>query len=215
LEIVGVEAFLGGGQAQEIAASRDLLDVSVFPLSKEFRIPFADGTFDLVVSNMVMEHVEDLDFTLSEISRVLKPAGKLLALFPTSEVVREGHCGIPFAHYFEKDSKWRYPYMRIMRGIGLGYFKKGKSQRQWALHSMDWLDKYTAYRSYDDIQNIFTNYKFVIEHYEVDYVNYRLNKKGINLPFFLRTSTLWRIFARSCYRLLGGVVILAAKDVGK
>ncbi len=47
-----------------------------------------------------MEHVDDLNFTLSELARVFKPSGKVLTLFPSAEVIREGHCGIPFAHWF-------------------------------------------------------------------------------------------------------------------
>lgn len=215
LNVVGVEAFYAGSCAKDIAASRGLLDVSVFSLSKGFRIPFPDETFDLVVCNQVMEHVTDLDFTLSEIARVLKQQGKLLTLFPSAEVIREGHCGIPFAHWFTKNSKWRYPYMRLMRGLGLGYFQEGKSQRQWVLDFMDWLDKYTVYRPCNDIHQTFINNGFVVKHCEVEYVNYRLNGKGINLHGFLRSSAVWSFFASNFYRRVGGVVILATKGEGQ
>lgn len=39
------------------------------------RLPFADGTFDAVLSCGVLEHVEDPDASLEEIKRVLVPAG--------------------------------------------------------------------------------------------------------------------------------------------
>jgi ubiquinone/menaquinone biosynthesis C-methylase UbiE len=39
------------------------------------RYPYADGAFDLVVSNYVVEHVEDPSAHLTEIFRVLKPGG--------------------------------------------------------------------------------------------------------------------------------------------
>lgn len=41
-------------------------------------IPFADNYFSTVVSNCVLEHVEDLDILVSEIFRVLKPGGIFL-----------------------------------------------------------------------------------------------------------------------------------------
>jgi len=41
-------------------------------------IPFASGSFDLVTSNMVFEHVADPGRTLKEIRRVLQPGGLLL-----------------------------------------------------------------------------------------------------------------------------------------
>jgi malonyl-CoA O-methyltransferase len=40
------------------------------------RLPFADDRFDLVVSGLVLEHVDNLDSFFSEARRVLKPAGR-------------------------------------------------------------------------------------------------------------------------------------------
>src|ERR1019366_9228148 len=61
---------------------------------------FADCYFDLVVNNQVLEHVDDLDGVLREIHRVVKPGGQVLSIFPSRDVFREGHIGIPFAHWF-------------------------------------------------------------------------------------------------------------------
>lgn len=46
------------------------------------RIPFKDATFDLVVSNNVLEHLEEPDATFLEIERVLKPDGSFLFKTP-------------------------------------------------------------------------------------------------------------------------------------
>lgn len=46
------------------------------------KIPFADNTFDYVVSNAVLEHVRDPFSAASEITRVLKPGGKMFILVP-------------------------------------------------------------------------------------------------------------------------------------
>jgi len=43
-------------------------------------IPFDDGHFDVVSSFNSLDHVDDLDATIAEIKRVLKPAGTLLVL---------------------------------------------------------------------------------------------------------------------------------------
>jgi SAM-dependent methyltransferase len=45
-------------------------------------LPFADATFDLVCALDIIEHVEDEDGALSEISRVAKPGGSLLISTP-------------------------------------------------------------------------------------------------------------------------------------
>jgi SAM-dependent methyltransferase len=47
-------------------------------------LPFGDGEFDLVVLGLVAEHLVDLDGTLTEVARVLRPGGRCLlsALHP-------------------------------------------------------------------------------------------------------------------------------------
>jgi SAM-dependent methyltransferase len=48
------------------------------------RLPFAAGSFDLVTSNMVFEHLETPAATLREIGRVLRPGGCLLVHTPNA-----------------------------------------------------------------------------------------------------------------------------------
>lgn len=47
-------------------------------LDKDGRVPLASGSFDVVLSTQVLEHVEDPQLYLSECQRLLKPGGKLL-----------------------------------------------------------------------------------------------------------------------------------------
>jgi len=54
--------------------------VDVFYNGKE--IPFEDETFDSVLSTQVFEHVEDIEFTIRELHRVLKKDGKILITAP-------------------------------------------------------------------------------------------------------------------------------------
>jgi ubiquinone/menaquinone biosynthesis C-methylase UbiE len=44
------------------------------------RYPFPDNYFSVISANMVLHHIEDIDFTLSEINRVLKPGGVFCVL---------------------------------------------------------------------------------------------------------------------------------------
>ena len=46
------------------------------------RLPFADASFDVVLSFQVFEHVSDTSHYLSEIRRVLRPGGKLVLITP-------------------------------------------------------------------------------------------------------------------------------------
>jgi SAM-dependent methyltransferase len=55
-----------------------------FVLGDAAVLPFAAASFDAIVSNNSLEHVEDLDGCLAEISRVLKPTGSLYVAVPDS-----------------------------------------------------------------------------------------------------------------------------------
>ena len=46
-------------------------------------LPFADGSFNTVVSNCVVEHIPDLTAVLSEVARVLRPAGTFATTLPS------------------------------------------------------------------------------------------------------------------------------------
>jgi SAM-dependent methyltransferase len=62
-----------------------------------YRLPFADATFDLVVSDQVMEHVQDHDLAFREIHRVLKPGAISLHRFPPRWRPIEVHVRMPLA----------------------------------------------------------------------------------------------------------------------
>ena len=52
-------------------------------------IPYSDNSFDFVIANHVLEHVLNPKLTLSEINRVLKPAGMAILQTPFSAVLSE------------------------------------------------------------------------------------------------------------------------------
>ncbi|HEY0284056.1 MAG TPA: methyltransferase domain-containing protein, partial [Vicinamibacterales bacterium] len=45
-------------------------------------LPFADGEFDFVICNHVLEHVDDVDAAAAEMFRVLKPRGRAICQTP-------------------------------------------------------------------------------------------------------------------------------------
>jgi SAM-dependent methyltransferase len=136
-------------------------------------IPFPDGYFDVVVHNQVFEHVADLDVVLAEIARVLKPNGVMLALFPDDRCWREGHCGIPFLHWFEKGSTLRVYYAFMVRSFGFGYFHGNRSRMEWARNFCQWLDKWTFYRPYEQIRASLQPYFSVPRHIEGEWFDAR------------------------------------------
>ncbi len=53
------------------------------------QLPFADGSFDTVVSAWMLYHVPDLDAGLAEIARVLVPGGALIAVTNSVDHISE------------------------------------------------------------------------------------------------------------------------------
>lgn len=62
----------------------------------DYRLPFADDTFDCIVSFYVFEHVQNWQQALAEIQRVLKPGGVCLHIFPSKYCPIEPHLFVPF-----------------------------------------------------------------------------------------------------------------------
>jgi hypothetical protein len=115
-------------------------------------------------------------------------------------------------HWFSRDSALRYPYMRFMRALGLGHFKVGKTKRIWARDFIDWLDRFTVYRTYNQIQISFQKAGFPIRHIEEDYIAFRLSRLGFSKLASWAGSHLLRQPARFACRRLGGMVILATRE---
>ena len=65
-------------------------------VARSEQLPFADGSFDVVLSHHVIEHVDDHDLHVSEMRRVLRPDG--LAYLGTPNLdspFMRGHVGNP------------------------------------------------------------------------------------------------------------------------
>lgn len=51
-------------------------------------LPFSDGQFSTVISNSVLEHIEDLDPVISEVSRVLAKGGTFVFCVPNDQFLK-------------------------------------------------------------------------------------------------------------------------------
>lgn len=209
LNIYGTEIFFSQSDRQNVEKSGLLGEI--IRESKNNRLDFADEYFDLVLNNQVFEHIRNVDTALAEISRVMKKDAILVCLFPTGEVIREGHIGIPFAHWFSRNSPVRYYYTLCLRSLGFGFFKQGLSKAQWTKEKLDWIDNYAFYRKRKDILKHFLKY-FEIGLVEDDYIKFRLsaNRKMAWLSPLLKFPLVKKISQLLFHRLVG-VVILAKK----
>jgi SAM-dependent methyltransferase len=167
-------------------------------------IPYEDSKFDVVVSNQVFEHVPDMAAALREIARVLKPGGTALNVFPDRGVWREGHCGIPFLHWFPKGTQPRVYYAALMRLLGFGNFTAGKSSMQWSHDFCKWLDDWTYYRSAAEIHAQFEDLLGNTTGVEEEWLRARYNGRFESLPVGLQ---------RFIVRKLGGRTLVSTRGV--
>jgi SAM-dependent methyltransferase len=175
LDAHGVDVFYGGGALREAAARTGLLGSRIHELEGD-RIPLATASVDVVVANMVFEHIDAFEPALAEIDRVLRPGGVFLNLFPSDAVWREGHVGLPFVHRFPKrDFGARLVYAMVLRALGLGFNKGDKPVRQWAREAIDWLDRWTHYKSLAEIERTFAR-TFDVSRIDGDFLVGRLHR---------------------------------------
>jgi len=111
--------------------------IGLSPSSSDYyRIPFDDDTFDVVISDMVLEHVGNYDEMVRELHRVLKPGGSFLHFFPPPLSLLEGHTKIPFGAAFHPD--W---YLKLLSHAGVRmWHQKGKSAQESFQWTRDYLN---------------------------------------------------------------------------
>lgn len=74
------------------------------------KLPFKDKTFDIIISNHVVEHIKEQDLHLDEIKRCLKDNGCCYFATPNLIFPVEPHYKIPLIHYFPN-----YTFFKILK----------------------------------------------------------------------------------------------------
>lgn len=188
----GTEVFYEGGsyESPDLAALVD--DGVIKHFRKHEPVPFGDGTFDLIVSNQVLEHVSDLRVVVAELDRLLADGGWMYHHFPSREVIREGHIGIPLAHRLAP-RRARMLYTLALRTAGLGD-NKGEPPREWTRRKLEWLDAYTHYRPYSEVRGAFEGYALVGR--EADYCRFRAEGTRMRALLNCHDTLQSRVFRR-------------------
>lgn len=105
-------------ESVDVEDVRRLEDGYRFTRVEGVELPFADGAFDVVVSNHVIEHVGDIAAQsrhLRELGRVLRPDGVGYLAVPNRWMLVEPHYKLAFLSWLPR--RLRSPYLAWRRGI--------------------------------------------------------------------------------------------------
>lgn len=203
----GTEIFTRQG-CRDAAEKAGLLGLHVHEVTGVHQ-PFDDDSFDVVCSNMVFEHLPDVEPALAEIRRVLKPGGVFLNIFPSVEVVREGHCGIPLSHRLNRWPGLQTRYLAGWRRLGFGHLKGQRTCKDWAEHFSSYLRSETAYRSWRELRAAYVRNGFTkISRHEDDYAAFRLRSRS-PAAAAVATSPGVREITKTLVRRLATMVVQA------
>jgi len=109
--------------------------------------PYGDDYFDVIVSNQVIEHVDDHELFFRELRRTLKDGGYSVHLVPLRECVWEPHIKLPLFHRLRNhDARTSY----------IGLMVRLRVKRPWLVHPAETVEAYSGREA--DIMRDFTNY---------------------------------------------------------
>lgn len=102
--------------AVDVCDNRSVHDGYCFQLVEGPQLPFPDASFDVVITNHVIEHVGDTAAQrhhLSEVHRVMGPDGVGYLAVPNRWMLTEPHFQLKFLSWWPRSV--RTPYLRLMR----------------------------------------------------------------------------------------------------
>ncbi len=108
-------------QATDLADIKGLSDKFEYVIADGRKLPFGDNTFDSIIMNDSLEHVDDPAIVISECHRVLKKGGVLYANFPPYYHPYGAHLsdaiGMPWVQMFFSDETLIETYKDLVRDL--------------------------------------------------------------------------------------------------
>jgi SAM-dependent methyltransferase len=204
----GTDLFEGGwNQLKESAtALGDRLHLMPSPV----KLPFDDSTFDIVISNQVFEHVKDKGPIIAELSRVLRPGGKLIAIFPTRDVLIEPHLKAPLIHWFENGSRIQKFVLELSHRLGMASASPS-SRDAWIANAIHSLESDMFYISDRTVPSVFGSAFTITHRAEAEWIRDRVSISKTLKPLSnVANNPFVNLFLRqACLRLANGVYIFS------
>lgn len=126
-------------------------------------LPFEPDSFDVVLSDQVLEHVEDLDAFASGISSVTRRGGVGLHVFPARHRPIEPHMKTPFVHWLPKGTARRRALRLALRtGMSADYFTDYPLDDRTSIFAK-YSEEETYYRSQRELKSVLLKHRIVAD----------------------------------------------------
>ncbi|MBP3919805.1 MAG: class I SAM-dependent methyltransferase [Clostridia bacterium] len=108
-------------EAEQLAQTLGLSEKFTFVLGSAYEMPFADQSFDTVIMNDFMEHVDNPAAALREAMRLVRPSGRIFINFPPYYHPTGAHLSdainIPWVQLFYSDDALIQAYKQLIHGV--------------------------------------------------------------------------------------------------
>lgn len=108
-------------EAEALAHELGFADKFEFVVGDAAQTGFPENTFDTIIMNDAMEHVDRPDLVLAEVRRVLKPGGRLYVNFPPINHPFGAHLsdliGMPWVHLFFSEDTLIAAYKELCKTV--------------------------------------------------------------------------------------------------
>ena len=185
-KIIGVEILEKyRKEAEQLAEKFNMKDKFEFVCADASKTPFEDESFDTIIMNDAMEHVDQPELVLEECYRILKKNGRLYLNFPPYNHPYGAHLsdaiGMPWVHVFFGEKTLIETYKELVKDLPDGKdrieFRIGKNPD--GTEYFSYINKMTISR----YKRILENSKFKTAYYSEEPLRGFL-KFPARLPFF-------------------------------
>jgi SAM-dependent methyltransferase len=134
---------------------------ATYPEHSLLGLAFPDASFDVILSDQVLEHVNNLNDLVIEISRLTHDGGMGLHNFPARWCFIEPHL-FPFLHWLPKN-KLRLCYLRLLLfRVPIWEGLEDKTANERAMIYYAYSNSKTFYRPLRDVQRAFNRQRFEV-----------------------------------------------------
>lgn len=173
--------------------------------------------FDIVISNMVFEHIEDLSHIYKHLKNIMSEDGIIIAGFPTKEIIIEPHLKLPFLHLIKKNSVLLMNYLKFALFMKLGQFKSLKfgsdyEKNKYLNQRFQYCNNNLFYMNSEDHKNLIKkNFSKVIEISDITLNYLRSYQTSSNRVKLLISILPFRKLRIILFRLIFGTYLIIFK----